>query len=106
MKWDTEAPAIEYADEESKKRFSWTDEDNEALSHGNFKRHGGVFPMASDGNLIYILVQLYDEGSTEFKWEERKAICLEIYELTDDNKIKFLRAKQLSEEDSSKPFKG
>jgi len=60
MKWDLEAPAIEYADEESKKRFSWTDEDNEALTHVSngvsFKRHGGVFPMASDGSLIYILV--------------------------------------------------
>ena len=58
MKWDTEAPAIGYADEESEKRFSWTDEDHEVLTHdpGNLKRHAGVFPMASDGNYVYILV--------------------------------------------------
>ena len=77
MKFDTEAPAVTYADAETRKRFSWTHaENNPPLDIKGNKRWMGVAPMASEGVNIYTLVYHYEDVVDH---QKRKALYLEVY---------------------------
>lgn len=80
MKFSSESPAIGYANEESKQRFSWTHkENNPAIHSASGYRWMGICPMCSDGDFIYTLVYHYEED--EIDHPKRKALFVEKYEL-------------------------
>jgi hypothetical protein len=83
MKFSTESPAIGYANEESKQRFSWTHaENNPATSSPSGYRWMAICPMASDGEFIYTLVYHYEENSVTHN--KRKSLYLEKYSLDEE----------------------
>ena len=87
MKFDSVAPPITFKNEDTKKRWTYTDAElNAPLREEIGKRWQHVCPMASDDKHIYTLVEYYED---EIDKAKRTGTYCEKY-LLEDGKLEFV----------------
>ena len=86
---------VELADTMTRERFCWTTDENAIKVNERGKRWMHCAPMASDGELIYTIVQWKRDG----KDSERVCTMLEVYSF-EKNTLQFKKEIELLDENS------